>query len=237
MTVGRSTGFDTVLAEVFGDLAGLDIDVWWRDTLDRHLEGQQALQWSYPQILSGTQVMSLLLAAMSGEHAARRDRAVRAFLAAQLSDEMQLRFKQIGLEAATLFDLFVDVPAAPDAPAYVLSSAPWRHMAAAADDATQLDDAGAANGAASPGAGRQSTTPCTTSLVEQAESAGATSASELVAALNLRAALDGAFLAGRVVRYRQTAPADIAATTDAQSALTAEPRGGRPRRPSPRGPR
>jgi len=74
-------------------------------------------------------------------------------------------------------------------------------------------------------------------LVEQAEGAGATSASELVATLICEQPLDGRLLAGRVVRYRQTAPADIAATTGAHPALAAEPRRGRPRRPSPGGPR
>jgi hypothetical protein len=73
-------------------------------------------------------------------------------------------------------------------------------------------------------------------LVEQAPGAGATSASELVAALICEQPLDGALLAGRVVHYRQTAPADIVAATHAYPALTAAaPRRGRPRRSSGRG--
>lgn len=90
---GQIDRLDGALAEVFSELPELDVDVWWRDTLDRHLEGNQSLQWAYPQILSGTQAMGLLLATLPGEDGARRERAVRAFLAAQLADEMQLRFK------------------------------------------------------------------------------------------------------------------------------------------------
>jgi hypothetical protein len=57
-------------------------------------------------------------------------------------------------------------------------------------------------------------------------------ASELVATLICEQSLDGGLLAGRIIRYRQTAPADIAAVTHAHPALAAEPRRGRPRRPS-----
>jgi hypothetical protein len=74
-------------------------------------------------------------------------------------------------------------------------------------------------------------------LVEQAPSAGATSASELVATLICEQPFDGALLAGRVARYRHIAPADIAAATHAHTAGSAAPRRGRPRGSAPRGPR
>lgn len=74
-------------------------------------------------------------------------------------------------------------------------------------------------------------------LVEHAPGAGATNASELVATLICEQPLDGALLAGRVARYRQTAPADIAAATRAHAAGASAPRRGRPRGSAPRGPR
>jgi hypothetical protein len=75
------------------------------------------------------------------------------------------------------------------------------------------------------------------SLAEQSASAGTTSASELVAALICEQPLDSGLLADRVVRYRQTTPAEIAVVTQTHPTLAGEPRRGRPRRSSDPGPR
>ncbi len=132
---GQIDRLDVALEKVFGDLPGLEVDVWWRDTLDRHIEARPGIQWSYPQILTGTQAMALLLATLSGEDAARRERAVRAFLASQFDDDIRLRFKQIGLAATRLFDLFVDVPAGPDLLAGEAPAGAWLRLLHAVDEA------------------------------------------------------------------------------------------------------
>ena len=64
---GQIDRLDSALAEMLKDLPGLEVDVWWRDTLDRHLEPQIGLQAHYPEILSGRHVMGLALARRAGE--------------------------------------------------------------------------------------------------------------------------------------------------------------------------
>ena len=72
---GQIDQLDVLLAEMFGELRGLEVDVWWRDTLDRHLEPQVALQALYPEILSGRHVAGLALARLA--HDAGADEAGR----------------------------------------------------------------------------------------------------------------------------------------------------------------
>src|SRR5271154_3334154 len=62
---GQTDRLDFALGQMFQHLPGFEVDVWWRDTLDRHLEPQIGLQALYPEILSGRHVMALALAKLA----------------------------------------------------------------------------------------------------------------------------------------------------------------------------
>jgi hypothetical protein len=67
------------------------------------------------------------------------------------------------------------------------------------------------------------------SLVEHAGDAGATSASELLAALVCEQPIDGGYLAAQVNRYRQASAVELSNATRRHSAEGPTPRRGRPR--------
>ena len=83
---------------------------WWRDDLSRRLDNHPDLRWSYSELITGPDLLRLLLE--SGIHANvdRRTHAISAYLADQLDQDTEVRFKQVELQN-DLLDLFIDVPA------------------------------------------------------------------------------------------------------------------------------
>lgn len=130
--VGQMDRVEAALAELNGRYRGLEISVWWRDTLDRHLESAWSLWWTYPQILDGPKALALVLRTLDGKHAERRDRALRVFLADQARASRHLRFKQAELDNVALDQLFIDVPARPAQMGWAADSTAWRQMSNAA---------------------------------------------------------------------------------------------------------
>jgi hypothetical protein len=85
---------------------------WWREDLDRRLDGAYDLKLRYPAILNGPDVVRILWeSACRGEAPERRRAALNAYIAHQHSKESTVRFKQIELVSKSLMDLYVDVPA------------------------------------------------------------------------------------------------------------------------------
>lgn len=84
---------------------------WWRDDINRRLDGQWDIKWRYPDILSGPDVLRAVFQLGINEERARRESAIRAFISQQLDNDREVKFKQIELQN-DLLDLFVDVPAA-----------------------------------------------------------------------------------------------------------------------------
>ena len=83
---------------------------WWRDDLDRRLDGDWDLKWSYPELLSGRDVIGILVTrGRTTEADSQRSDAVKAYVRTQYSADQQVRFKQVELQNA-LLSLFVDVP-------------------------------------------------------------------------------------------------------------------------------
>lgn len=82
----------------------------WRDDLDRRLEGSIAVQWRYPEVLSGPDAIHLALVAGITEDKDRRSTALKQFLAYQFKRDAEVRFKQVDLRN-DLLSLFIDVPA------------------------------------------------------------------------------------------------------------------------------
>ncbi|AYG82799.1 hypothetical protein DWB77_04986 [Streptomyces hundungensis] len=87
---------------------------WWRDDLDRRLDGSYNLKLTYPSLLSGTDMIRVLWEATgSGQDQKRRSNALTAYFADQSERDSKVRFKQADLSPSPLFDLFIDVPAVP----------------------------------------------------------------------------------------------------------------------------
>ena len=82
--------------------------VWWRDDIDRRLDGHHNIKWSYPEILRATEILPLLLRHIDPEsqHAAR---AFQSYMGVQYKDDREIKFKQVELKHS-LTDLFVDLP-------------------------------------------------------------------------------------------------------------------------------
>jgi hypothetical protein len=86
----------------------------WRNDLDIRLASRTDLKLHFPALLSGEDALALVLQTSERESRERRERIIRAYLADQMRAETSLRFKQADLPETLLFDLFIDVPVAPD---------------------------------------------------------------------------------------------------------------------------
>lgn len=82
---------------------------WWRDDLSRRFESSWQLKWSYPELLSGRDMLQFVATHGFSENKERREGALRAFLRHQYEEDKSIRFKQVDLQN-NLLDLFVDVP-------------------------------------------------------------------------------------------------------------------------------
>lgn len=87
----------------------IDAYCWWRDDLDRRLDGQSSVKWSYPDVLKATDLLEALVKGSWGEDESRRRAAIRAYMTAQYDDDQELKFKQTELRS-TMTELFVDLP-------------------------------------------------------------------------------------------------------------------------------
>ncbi|MGA3325121.1 MAG: hypothetical protein ABSF45_11660 [Terriglobia bacterium] len=89
----------------------LDIpsECWWRDDLDRRMENAWDLKWSYPEVMTGPDLIRFVIESGLSEHKERRAAAIRAFLTAQYDLDEEVRFKQVELQNK-LLELFIDVP-------------------------------------------------------------------------------------------------------------------------------
>ena len=89
---------------------------WWRDDLDRRLDNAWDLKFKYSALLSGTDLLRLMVEASPSESRERRQNAITAFLSGQFESDREVKFKQAELEN-DLFELFTDVPMVPRNPA------------------------------------------------------------------------------------------------------------------------
>lgn len=82
---------------------------WWREDIARRLDDALDLKWAYPEIMSGPDILRLIVEHGLTEAAQRRTNTIRAFLRDQYNRDKEVRFKQIELQN-DLLDLFIDVP-------------------------------------------------------------------------------------------------------------------------------
>jgi hypothetical protein len=97
------------LQSELSDKFGLPVLCWWRDDINRRLDGNWDIKLRYPEVLSGQDFFRLLLETTTGREHERRLRALRAFLAEQYVEDLEVKFKQVELQNK-LLDLFVDLP-------------------------------------------------------------------------------------------------------------------------------
>jgi hypothetical protein len=88
---------------------GIPIHCWFRDDLNRLLDGHWDVKLRYPEVLSGHDFFRLLLESGPRDEHQRRLNALRAFLADQYEEDVQVKFKQVELQNK-LLDLFIDLP-------------------------------------------------------------------------------------------------------------------------------
>lgn len=88
---------------------GIESYCWWRDDLDRRLDGNSSVKWSYPHILKATDLLEALVGGLLGEAEERRRGAIRAYITSQYDDDQELKFKQTDLRSL-MTELFVDLP-------------------------------------------------------------------------------------------------------------------------------
>ena len=84
---------------------------WWRDDLDRRLDGDWDLKVTHG-LLSGTDFLRLAVESSPSEDRERRRNAITAYLSDQFMSDREVKFKQVELEN-DLFELFTDVPMVP----------------------------------------------------------------------------------------------------------------------------
>jgi hypothetical protein len=84
-------------------------DAWWRDDLLTRLDVAWSVKWRFPELLTGSDLVRVLVEGALSEERERRTSAIRAFLTEEYDRDRTVKFKQIGLENS-LLDLFVDLP-------------------------------------------------------------------------------------------------------------------------------
>lgn len=95
--------------KALADLFNIPVQVWWRDDLDRRLENEESIKWSYPEILKATDVLPLLIQNSQNSEDTQATRAIKGYMTAQYNTDRNVKFKQVELQHS-LTDLFVDLP-------------------------------------------------------------------------------------------------------------------------------
>lgn len=84
----------------------------WRNDLSRRLDNAWDLKWLYSELMTGPDLIRLIVEGGLSENPQRRSGAIRAFLTNQFALEQEVKFKQVDLQNR-LLDLFIDVPIRP----------------------------------------------------------------------------------------------------------------------------
>ena len=114
-TAHPSVGSIDIANEILSNALGVPAGVLWRDDIERRIDASTELKWSFPQLLSGTDVLAALMNSDLTEHHSRRTSTIRSFISDQYSLDEEVKFKQIELQNK-LLDLFIDVPLVPPSP-------------------------------------------------------------------------------------------------------------------------
>lgn len=100
--------FDKVARALSKRFPSIRTQCLWRADLDRRLEERWNLKWSYPELMTGQDLIRALVEGRLSEQAEQRARAVQMFVDRQFRDDRNVRFKQAELQG-DLLSMFVDV--------------------------------------------------------------------------------------------------------------------------------
>lgn len=103
------------LQELLDEQLPLPSQAWWREDIDRRLDNAWDLKFAYPHLLSGPDLLRLVIESTPSEGRERRHNAITAFLSDQFESDREVKFKQVELQS-DLFDVFTDVPLIPRTP-------------------------------------------------------------------------------------------------------------------------
>lgn len=109
-TAHPDSGSIDTMATLLRDRLPIPSQCWWRDDLSRRLDNHPDLRWAFSELITGPDLLRLLLASGIHDNVDRRTHAISAYLADQLDQDTEVRFKQVELQN-DLLDLFIDVPA------------------------------------------------------------------------------------------------------------------------------
>ena len=88
----ESGAIDSV-QRILEDQLPIPAQCWWRNDINRRLDDAWDIKWSYPDILSGPDILRLVIENAISEDAARRTAAVRACVRDQFNRDQEVRFK------------------------------------------------------------------------------------------------------------------------------------------------
>lgn len=92
----------------------IDFEFFWREDLDRRLDGEFDIKLRFPHLLNGPDLLRLIWESPRGTDSLKRSRrSIEAYLKDQFRTDETLRFKQVDMITTKLFDLFIDVPIRP----------------------------------------------------------------------------------------------------------------------------
>jgi hypothetical protein len=89
---------------------GIPSRCWWREDLNRRLDDAWNLKWSYPELMTGPDIIRTLIESGLTENKEKRANAIKTFILEQFNVDQVVKFKQVDLQNR-LLDLFIDVPA------------------------------------------------------------------------------------------------------------------------------
>ena len=84
------------------ELLGIDAYCWWRDDVDRRLDGSSSVKWSYPEVLKATDLLETLVSGRLGEEEERRRSAIGSrvciFLGRRASQTLRVKLATMILD-------------------------------------------------------------------------------------------------------------------------------------------
>lgn len=105
LDTGSIDSINRLLSKSFG----IPCYCWWRDDVERRLDSNADIKWSFPEILRGTDVLQQIVDGIWSSRMADRERALRSYIAAQCKEDEEVKFKQVELQN-NILELFVDMP-------------------------------------------------------------------------------------------------------------------------------
>lgn len=108
-TSHQDTGSIDIINKELSEALDVDAYCWWRDDLERRIDSNRDLKWSFPEILKATDLLGELLDSRLDESAKRRSDTLRSYMAHQARYDAHLKFKQVELQKG-IIEQFVDIP-------------------------------------------------------------------------------------------------------------------------------